>query len=472
MTGLRDDPTRMAVTDQFLAFELEQKLFDLSVRGVDIWERVRFSVYRGLLEDLGLAGQAHTGTSATPLRALRQLLAGTVVRSPFLAPEASTLVYGHQRRKQLDDGYWWDIYCDPVVDQLLDDVVAIEELHEGRHLTPAKTSGLRYLDTIEQLPNLALAFSGGAAFLSDTEREQLATVEAAFEARFGISTDLESLVGRRLLKRRIQLPLFERVLRRVDPEVVLLVVSYDRETFVEACQRQGVPTVELQHGVVSHQHLGYAYPGERTKRTFPDYLLTFGEFWTDTVSFPLGEDRIYPVGYPYLESRLSEYDTRSDDSVVFISQGTIGAGLSRFALEVAERRPDLDIVYKLHPGEYGRWMDDYPWLVDAPFTVVGADGPELYDLFADAATQVGVYSTALYEGLCFDLDTYVVDLPGNSYMDALVARGAATRVSSPAELLDDMSNENSVHVDTDEFFRPNALSNIEAALSEIRRRER
>jgi hypothetical protein len=35
-----------------------------------------------------------------------------------------------------------------------------------------------------------------------------------------------------------------------------------KQTFVEACQAEGVPVVELQHGVVTNYHMGYSYPYE------------------------------------------------------------------------------------------------------------------------------------------------------------------------------------------------------------------
>jgi hypothetical protein len=231
-----------------------------------------------------------------------------------------------------------------------------------------------------------------------------------------------------------------------------------------------VPVVELQHGVVSPTHLGYAYPGDRRCRTAPDYFLSFGEFWSSLVDFPFPDDRVYPVGYPYLEREAAARDPGGEtDRVVFVSQGTVGTPLSRAAVAFAERS-SREVVYKLHPGEYSRWREAYPWLVDAPLTVVDGDGPDLYDLFADAGAQVGVYSTALYEGLYFGLDTYVLDLPGVSYLDRLVAEGVVRKVAD-ADALAAAVESPTPAVDTDRFFRPGAVENARAALAAIRARE-
>jgi len=37
-------------------------------------------------------------------------------------------------------------------------------------------------------------------------------------------------------------------------------------------------------------------------------------------------------------------------------------GLSKVAVELDEVDPEVDIIYKLHLGEYARWKDEYSWL--------------------------------------------------------------------------------------------------------------
>ena len=93
-------------------------------------------------------------------------------------------------------------------------------------------------------------------------------------------------------------------------------------------------------------------------------------------------------------------------------------------------------MYKLHPGEYDRWREAYPWLVDADIKVIDSSEPPLYELFARSSVQVGVASTAIYEGLTFDLETYIYDCQGWAVTKPLVADGAATLVASADELAD------------------------------------
>jgi hypothetical protein len=461
------------VTEELLEVEAEFDLFERRIDGVHFWERVRFGVHRRLLRALGVTGQAHPENPNSRLHSVYQLLRNLAVRNPLLSPARDVLVYGHERRKLQADGLWWDVYCDPVVDALGEEVAHVERLpKDGKHRTPARTEGVRYLDAVQHGARLADVLLPDDVLLSAADRALLDRVEGELADRFGVDLELASLVGRKLLHRRVELPSYRALLSRVEPDIAVLVVSYGRETFVEACQRADVPVVELQHGVLSDSHLGYAYPGDRRKRTFPDHFLSFGEFWQSAVDLPLPDERVYPVGYPYLERRGADLAGRPTESrLVFVSQGTIGAALSGVAVDLAARNPEYEVVYKLHPGEHGRWRETYPWLVDAPIEVVdGDDERSLYELFATSRAQVGVYSTALYEGLCFDLETYVVDLPGASYVDRLVAEGGATLVGG-AEGLPTTLDEGGSGFDTTRLFEPDPVSNVAAALERIRTAE-
>jgi hypothetical protein len=346
---------------------------------------------------------------------------------------------GHHRRKQLEDGYWWDIYCDPLHETLDYDYTHFEKDYMLRHYTPARTASIRYLDLIEQASNIQRILNLNSPTIPPEPENKLRNVERQIQSRFGASVDVVSIARKILHERRAKLFLYKRLLQRVDPELAVLVVSYGRETFIEACKSQGVPVAELQHGVVYKHHFGYSFSGPRTKTTFPDYFLAFGEFWKESVEFPIPDSRVIPVGYPFLEQSIDEYSgTESTDKLVFISQGTVGEELSKFAIEL-DRHPnfDYDIVYKLHPGEYDRWRTEYPWLENANFEIVQNE-KRLYHLFSEAIAQVGVGSTAIYEGLAFDLNTFIYDCPGAEALQPLVDDGVATLISSPDALTADL----------------------------------
>lgn len=58
----------------------------------------------------------------------------------------------------------------------------------------------------------------------------------------------------------------------------------------------------------------------------------------------------------------------------------------------------------------------------------------LYAAQADADVQVGVYSTALMEGIAFGLDTVLVSLPGHEQLAFLVEQNLARRADDAESL--------------------------------------
>jgi hypothetical protein len=457
---------------RFLEMEDDLDLFALHVDGVRIWERIRTRVGIELVQELGLTGDVgQTGADS-----VREYLYGAslcarnlVSRNPFLASHHDLLYLGHPRRK-LRDGHWWDIYCDPIHEATDFDYIHLEGVWNNRHYRPAQTERLRYVDLIS-LPGVFVHRLGVTLFdFSPDERRTAERIERRIRSTFDVEMDVETLVRRELNTRSMTKPGFDALLRRVSPELVVLVRSSGNETFIEACHDADVPVAELQHGQISPHSYQHAFPGNRTKEAYPDYLLTFGDFWAGAVSYPIDDDRIISVGYPYLEREVEKRaDVESDDQVVFISTGETGPKLSKLAVELSER-PDVtsDVVYKLHPDEYPQWQTEYPWLVDAPLRVVGETGPGLYELFARSRAQVGVGSTALYEGVAFGLNTYLVELPTVEWLAPLLDTEAATLVDSVDDLAAKLATVTAREIRHDQYFKPNAIENVTETITDLK----
>jgi len=457
---------------EFFRMERDRELLNKTITDVHFWERVRVLVHKriatayGVLEDSGEAADGGSEYLAGAGLFLRNMVSG----NPFFSDSGDLMFYGKGRRKQLTDGLWWDIYIDPVVTDIDRSCVCLERPYEVSHRGPTKTEDLRYTDLILYSGTILEKLGLSTVSLSESDKQMLDRVEREIQSRFGVDVPLATLVTTDLARRRVRLPLYRRIIRRVDPDVAFLTSAYNgRETFVEACQSLDVPVVELQHGVISKYHMGYSFPYEN-KNVFPDYFFSFGEYWVNAVDLPIPNERVIHVGFPYLERRSAEYDhVESKNQVVFISQPPVGGPLSQFALKLA-RTPefDADIIYKLHPKEFDAWEQEYPDLVESPVRVV-TDDPPLYQLLAESCSQVGVYSTALYEGLRFGLETYVLDAPGAENIEHLYANQYATLVNSVEEFIDSSGStaETDTIVDYRHFFEPNASDRFEEAVATI-----
>lgn len=459
--------------EKFSQLEEDLDLFNQKIDNVYFWERVRFPVYMHLMESTNITGQPHTRLERTPANiGRRSLLAlkNIFYKNPYCVPQAELLFLGSPRRKLLDDGKWWDIYCDPIIEFLDNTYVYLETDYLNRHFTPAKTLNIWYLDFPLFLAAVKQELGISTVSLKKQDVLLLQEIENQLEQRFGVRVDLQRQVIRNLCLRKSTLPVYRRILEKVNPKLVILVESCGKETFIEACKEAHIPVVELQHGVTGKYNPCHSFPGPgQLKRTYPDYLFLFGDFWKEDIQYPIGLDRIYSVGYPYLEREASKYlGVEKQDQLLFISQGTVGEKLSHFAVELSKRKNfSFTIVYKLHPGEYARWRSAYPWLLGTNIKVIDSDDIPLYQLFAESKIQVGLNSTAIYEGLYFNLKTILLNLPGVEYMDRLIEQQIAHLVSSVNEIVEIIQQQRFTKIDTSYFFKPNARHNVHKILDEL-----
>jgi len=262
----------------FRSFELQHSLFDIRINDVPIWERIRFGVWREIKQQHG-TGQAHTSVDKT----LRDYVTGGLLfaknlahRNPFFAEESDIAFFGHQRRKKEADGFWWDIYCDPIHNECEYEYVHFESDYLLNHLTPAKTENLRYLDLITYGSTIQKLLGINDVSIPESDRHHLRELEAEFSREFNADIDLVARVEQKLTHRKRTVPLYRKLLDKVSPNLVVIVVGYGSENLIEACSEQDIPVAELQHGVIYEDHFGYSYPGSRSKETFPYYLLVWG----------------------------------------------------------------------------------------------------------------------------------------------------------------------------------------------------
>lgn len=402
--------------EQLLKIEEELDLFNQKIDGVYFWERIRFGVLNEILMQSGLIGQAHTKIPPTFFNRLKNVfnaVKNVFIKNPFLAPRSDILFFGSPRRKLGEDNKWHDIYCDPIIENLSQSYTYIESTYLGKHLSPAATRNIRYYDLVLLLASLLRKVKITKNKFSKDDVVLITKVNDRIRQVFNVDVELFAKVSGSILSRKSQVPICRLLLKKINPKLVIIICSYGKENIIDAAKILNIPIVELQHGFISANHFGYSFPGpKRTKRSFPDYLLTFGDIWNSIAEFPITADKVISVGYPYLEKEIQEHnDVKKKDQIVFISQGTVGIELSKLAVDLSCKiDPSFKVIYKLHPGEYSRWRTEYSWLVNSNVMVVEDDSYPLYKIFAESKVQIGVSSTALFEGLAFELKTIIIPM--------------------------------------------------------------
>lgn len=452
------------LTTKYFAFEKTLDLFDRKISDVFFWDILRLPLYNEIASKVGV------NKIKKPAKAKKFSLSyyfSLITRSPFLVKRRQYLFFGPgaDRRVIREDGIAVDIYCDSLIGYLGQDKCnLIEGVGNKSELALNRpTRNVRYSNVFNML-EIIFSKMLGSVNISNKDFEFLEEIESNVKSVFGVQVDVKARLMSLLKVHTIRVKIFLFYLRFAKPEVIFLVCSYGKEDFICAAQKIGIPTVEIQHGNISSFHLAYHYPLSKKKHLFPKYFLSMGRYWHEAVRLPINESNIFTLGYPHLtEKHLSKKKMKT---FAFLSQWTIGRELSLFAMRFSKLCPrDYRIVYKLHPGENQNWQVEYPWLKQQNIEVVTSDGSDLHNILSTAEFQVGVYSTAIYEGLYLGCKTVLVNLPGIENMNDLLRVKSVRLVSEPSEIT--LESIKSELVDPEYFFANEWKPNLRTFMRSI-----
>jgi len=446
--------------------------YDVRVReveGVRYWDRIRSRIGRYAKPSENYSKQSFLDRISAVRGSIRRiwlLLRNVFIKNPFLAEEADILFLG-QRRREVGEGKAEDIYCDPLAGNTDRTYLMAELPHNGSHFEPLEERNICYTELINYMADFLVKLRIFSVSI-DEEKEFLSKVENTFQDKTGFELDLTRIVSQNLGRRKAEVVLYDKFISRIKPEIVIVAnTGVGKESLIEVCKKQGIPVAEFQHGTIHEYSPNYSFPGNRTKKNFPDYFILWGDYWKDTAAFPIKDENIFSVGFPYYERETAKYKgvDQNENQILFVSQPVVADELAQFAVEFSELTDKYDIVYKIHP-EVENWKEKHPELVNSDLTVRKDEIP-LYKLFAESSAQIGVFSTTLFEAISFDISTYIVDLEGSNIMKDLIASGHAELVETPVELSEELSNHKDINADGGQFFRPNALENTLKKIDQI-----
>jgi UDP-N-acetylglucosamine:LPS N-acetylglucosamine transferase len=431
--------------DEFISFETENNLLDGSSDVSLLWEKMRFYIFTKILNQLEVTVPAHNPPVFKGKKTFFNKLKHLTINNPFLSlRRPKYLIFSHPRRKEMKDGNYYDIYTDPICEQLpTKDYVVIERKYFGSNLEPVRTKNIKYLDVFEhielvrnwikrRLEKYLSVNIKTEKFNLDADMERLQT---EIQKRFNLVIDFEKVGRNHYYNSKINIKRYRAILSWFKPEVIILVVSYVFEDLILVAKEMKIPVVELQHGIIHKYHAGYSYPHNLKKRTFPDYMLTFGSIWREVAEMPIYENNVITFGFPFISKKVFEYrDVQKKNQIIFLSQGNVGAQISQEAIRFSERDRKIKIIYKLHPGEYSIWKERYPELYENHkkhiITVIDSDQPELHKILAESKYVVGVNSTTIFEGLRFGCRAIILKIEGFQSLDWLIERGLCKLVDA------------------------------------------
>lgn len=416
------------ISEYIKRLEKKYNLFEKKIDSIYFWKIVRFKLYNEILRELGIYDEAHPKSSNSILRqgfnAIRKDIV-LIKNNALRKKEKSEIVILESPRKFRYMNKQKDIYTFFIEEELQDSDLKI--LHLNSITNNLKEEVLResILEGVPLIYRKAI-YKFIKIKYSKENYDFLRILKNDINQNFKISINIISIINKYLSYFIINRKYYRKLLNVVKPDKIFLVCSYGKESLISAAHDNNIEVIELQHGTMSKEHLGYSFPSNIKINYFPDRILLFGKYWSDITDIPLQKNNIINYGYPYLEQQLIKYNTikKVNNQTIFLSQGTIGEKLSDIAYKFAISNAEYYIIYKLHPSEYKVWKEKYPILNEASylenFLVIDNNSENLHYLLGSSEYQVGVYSTVIYEGLAMSLKTILVNLPGIEHMTYLI----------------------------------------------------
>ncbi|WCG37233.1 hypothetical protein PML80_06805 [Aerococcus urinaeequi] len=432
---------------QFREFEDKNQLFTLEINGVRFWHLVRFDIYNSILNNK----KGYSEAQGTRIRySKKKYVESKFKQVKYLfsykkilsSPRKDILVLDHPRKVLDESNYYIDLYTNFLLSEYTENIMFLDEPLKNEHMSPQKDGNIFYTDIINLEYNLKkIIYRKGTFYNNKKNINIVEDLINSINLEFGIklSSHFWNIkIIDKILFFKIACKYIEKILKHIKPKVIIEVVSYTGIRFAVnyIAKKLNIETIELQHGLIGPNHVAYNISKINELYYFPNRIFTFGDYWNEHSDIPLSSNMVEAVGFPYLEIRKDHESVQKDkNSILFISQGTIGKELSKFAIEVEKiYGEDYSIEYKLHPGEYDNWEKNYPWLLESNIRVIGDDGYDIYFYYNTAVCVIGVYSTALIEALYYDLNVLIYNTIGSEYLNDFIEFGDMNIIQNGSDI--------------------------------------
>jgi len=418
-------PTTIKELCEFIWY-LEEKynLLDFETDGVKVWQYKRMEIYYKIAELSGVILQPHTRLKKIDkIKHLFVYIKNSFINNFFTLKRADTIVFSHPRVVDVDNKNI-DIYTYYLINELKkkSNVIEFESANIGIH-KKERTFYTHYLDWVSLLQRFYKVFH--KVSIIDRDLELLYKVKEEIDKVCSIDIKLIDIFRDNIKNYKSLYKIYDKIFKRVKPSICYTVNAYGQAPIIKALKDNKILVVELQHGVFSKYHLGYSFPNNKSNlEYFPDKLYVWSKFWKDLLKFPISNNNIVIDKFRYLEQEKSKFIhlEKNQNQIIVLSQGAIGDLIAQRFLDNYSMFKNYTVKYKLHPGEFDRWKN-YTALVKLSkyenIEIIKDEIP-LYELFAKSSIQVGVFSTALYEGIEFGCKTILFNISGIEYMDRFI----------------------------------------------------
>lgn len=437
---------------KFLDFEFNNGLFERSIRGYNYWIYLRTGLF---MHHINKYESKETQTSKQECEKKHHHVVTFLYcffRSPlFYRRKRGIIVYQDARKYNPETKKYENPSTQDLIERWKGKKLLLAEYTPHDMRLPLEYSDTKYvvLPAVKMYLTIHILkkTKKHRQLIRDIEKEIIPLIKS-LGIEFDMSLDekyfVESVYSG-WVYHNISKKYYIKLINRIKPNAVVEQCYYSGHNMVinEVAREYGIPSIELQHGIMGASAVPYnSHYNCDNVSAYPRYIFLYSQYWKDNTHFPIQDDHVIVAGNPYLDKMIGKTKgvDKTENIILFVSQPAITNALSDFALCVAKYIEDNDveykIIYKLHPNEqheYFRILEKFRDFSDI-CCVADAEKMDIYDCFQKCCMQVGIFSTALYEGVAAGLLTYVYNYSGCEEIEDLYLNGYAKLVNSAEEI--------------------------------------
>lgn len=437
------------IIQNFLYLEKKYNLFDLKINNIYFYQLIRMGLYYYITEKKNFFSNqpklSYNNKIKLTFLIIKEMLSFNK-RSSLLKKKICIIPHPRQINNR-------DIYTD-LIKKIFKESAIIHQTANQNFDLSKDSINYDYFNFIKKIKYLI------TIKFNKKKNTNIENITNIFKKKFKLSNEFDQFIYNLIINKIYSLKIAHSFLKKSKFKHIILVNSYGNNHFVYAANQLNIKTTELQHGVINKNHLGYHYPSLKKKKieSFPDKLLVYGKIWALNANFPINQNDIIPLGFPNLEL-ANKKKLKKNNKILILSQKTIQKYLLEFCKKIVSKNNKVFFTYKAHPKEDLDYVKNFldKHKIRKNFKIV--DGKEnIYKYFSTHKIQIGVFSTAIFEGYSFNLKTFVLKAPGWEGVKILKKFPNVFFISQTSEFFSFLSKKNLKFKSC--FFEKNARKNF------------
>lgn len=480
----------MKAINIFLKKEIEDKMFDREIFGINYWEYVRPVIS---CETNSIISGGSAMFAKNPFCFKKYFLNLKNIRKYFLKKQKCDILIVSQPRRVLCNEKYKNNYIDYYIDYLKRDykIVTLEEpswsslgVSNTAHDFPIYTNNI-YLTDLHELFFLIrkrlykiINFKKYKNIIK--EYNEVKQILNSWYIKKHDVVDFKTFFVDSIIRLEIDRKYIKKILKKTSPKLIMLhyMPSIFKEMLINECNNQKIVTVEIQHGTITKvDPLVNKCSDVSLLKNDTKYIFGFGKNQVNNYLLSIKDIRnVINVGFPFFEEKLkvvNKQKKKRQKIILIISQSTIGDEMALFTSKLADllKETKYKIIFKYHPNEMSK---NYECLKKKNIVEIKRE-KTIYDIQQLAVLQVGSYSTALYEGFAMKVPTLVVSSMFGSIETVDIFKNIKKGVyfiKSPNDVLNYLERDDIIPSDKDinKLWQKNSEERIINAVKKIMRR--